>query len=83
MHSFIVLSKQIKKADLKPFVSMAGDHAINDMASDEDDPWNQYSQRRGVECIPLTFNSGDRPLFPQGDHTIPDLDHNWRADHGS
>ena len=35
----ILLKKKIKKAYLMPFMSVAGDHAKNDMAGDEDDSW--------------------------------------------
>ena len=42
--------KGIKKAWLVPFMSVAGDHAMNDMAGDEDDSWKSILTKAGVEC---------------------------------
>ena len=43
---------KIKKAMLKPLMIVAGDHANNDMAGDEDDSWKSTFKRAGirVEC---------------------------------
>ena len=35
----LMLQKKITKAYLIPFMSVAGDHAKNDMAGDEEDSW--------------------------------------------
>ncbi len=43
----------IKKAYLMPLMSVAGDHAKNDMASDEDDSWKSILTKAGIECIPV------------------------------
>ncbi len=50
--------KQLKAAKIKtiylqPFMSVAGDHAINDMAGEEPDSWKQQLEAAGfrVECI--------------------------------
>lgn len=42
-----------KKVTLIPFMLVAGDHAINDMASDEEDSWKSILEAEGfeVECI--------------------------------
>lgn len=42
-----------KKVILLPFMIVAGDHAINDMAGDDEDSWNRKFQEAGfeTECI--------------------------------
>ena len=42
--------KKIKKAWLIPFMSVAGDHARNDMAGDEDDSWKSILTKSGIKC---------------------------------
>ncbi|QUH19133.1 sirohydrochlorin cobaltochelatase [Alkaliphilus sp. B6464] len=39
----------IKKVDLMPFMLVAGDHAINDMASEEEDSWRSRLVSEGIE----------------------------------
>ena len=46
-------SKHIKKAYLMPFMSVAGDHAKNDMAGEEPDSWKSIITKSGVKCIPI------------------------------
>lgn len=43
----------VKKAYLMPFMSVAGDHALNDMAGDEPDSWKSVLTKAGVECVPI------------------------------
>lgn len=45
--------KGVKKVYLIPFMSVAGDHARNDMCGDEDDSWKKILEKNGmkVECI--------------------------------
>ncbi len=45
--------KGYKKLILKPFMIVAGDHAKNDMAGDEEDSWKQILEKEGFEvtCI--------------------------------
>ncbi len=45
-----LLKKSIKKAWLMPFMSVAGDHAKNDMAGDEDDSWKIILTKAGIQC---------------------------------
>lgn len=40
---------KIKKVVLMPFMLVAGDHAINDMAGDEDDSWKTILENEGFE----------------------------------
>jgi sirohydrochlorin cobaltochelatase len=42
--------KNIQKAYLMPFMSVAGDHAKNDMAGDEDDSWKSILTKAGIQC---------------------------------
>lgn len=46
-------SLEPKKVILMPFMIVAGDHAVNDMASDEEDSWRTVCEAEGykVECI--------------------------------
>ena len=49
----ILTERGIKKAYLLPFMSVAGDHAINDMAGDEEDSWKSILTRAGITCVPI------------------------------
>ena len=41
--------KKISKIELKPFMLVAGDHAKNDMASDEEDSWKTILENNHIE----------------------------------
>lgn len=45
--------KTVRKVYLAPFMVVAGDHALNDMAGDEEDSWKSRLEEAGyeVECI--------------------------------
>jgi sirohydrochlorin cobaltochelatase len=43
----------ITKAYLLPLMSVAGDHARNDMAGDEDDSWKSVLTANGITCVPV------------------------------
>lgn len=49
----VLKEKEYKKLILIPFMIVAGDHANNDMASDEEDSWKTVLTKEGfeVECI--------------------------------
>ena len=49
----MLLSKGIKKAYLMPLMSVAGDHALNDMAGDEKDSWKSILTKAGITCVPI------------------------------
>ena len=72
-----------KKVILKPFMIVAGNHAVNDMAGEEEDSWKSILQGKGyhVEAIleGLGSNNGFADLFV--DH-IKDTarDHGIRLD---
>ena len=46
---YLILKNKIKKAYLMPFMSVAGDHAKNDMAGDEDDSWKSILTKAGIQ----------------------------------
>jgi len=41
---------KLKKIFLMPFMSVAGDHARNDLAGDEEDSWKSILIKQGFEC---------------------------------
>ena len=43
-------ARNIKKAWLLPFMSVAGDHATNDMAGAEPDSWKSVLSKAGIKC---------------------------------
>lgn len=49
----MLLEKNIKKAYLMPFMSVAGDHARNDMAGDREDSWKSILSKVGITCVPI------------------------------
>jgi sirohydrochlorin cobaltochelatase len=49
----LLLAKEVKKAYLMPFMSVAGDHARNDLAGDEEDSWKTILTQAGIECVPV------------------------------
>lgn len=60
-------AEKVKKVHLMPFMVVAGDHAINDMASDEEDSWNSQITALGIkaEChlVGLGENKMIQALF--------------------
>ena len=51
--------RSFRKILLKPFMIVAGDHAKNDMASDEDDSWKTVLENEGYEVTPLLKGMGE------------------------
>ena len=47
----MLVAKEIRRAYLMPFMSVAGDHAINDMAGDEEDSWKSILTQAGITCV--------------------------------
>ena len=56
---------QSNKIILKPFMIVAGDHAVNDMAGDEDDSWKTILTRQGISVIPVLKGLGSNDEFAQ------------------
>ena len=59
----LLLKKKIKKAYLLPFMSVAGDHAKNDMASDEEDSWKSILTHAGIQCVPILKGTAEYDVF--------------------
>jgi sirohydrochlorin cobaltochelatase len=59
----MLLNKNIKKAYLIPFMSVAGDHAKNDMAGNEDDSWKSMLTGSGIECVPILKGTAEERAF--------------------
>lgn len=55
--------KQINKVYLMPFMSVAGDHAKNDMAGDEDDSWKTILTKAGFECEAILKGTAEYDVF--------------------
>jgi sirohydrochlorin cobaltochelatase len=59
----LMLQKKIKKAYLMPFMSVAGDHAKNDMAGDESDSWKSIFSKSGIDCVPILKGTAEYDDF--------------------
>lgn len=53
----------VRKVVLKPFMVVAGDHSLNDMASDEPDSWKSILVKNGFEVIPVAEGLGENDAF--------------------
>lgn len=54
-----LLHSKTKKVVLKPLMIVAGDHANNDMAGDDDDSWKKVLESKGIEVITVTKGLGE------------------------
>jgi sirohydrochlorin cobaltochelatase len=52
---------KVKKVYLVPLMSVAGDHAKNDMAGDEPDSWKSVLTRNGYQCETILKGTADYP----------------------
>jgi sirohydrochlorin cobaltochelatase len=59
----LLKKNNIKKAYLMPFMSVAGDHAKNDMAGAEEDSWVSILTKEGIECIPVLKGTAEFDQF--------------------
>ena len=55
----------IKTVDLMPFMLVAGDHAINDMASDEEDSWKSILENEGFKVKTHLKGLGENPYIQE------------------
>lgn len=55
--------KGVKKAYLMPFMSVAGDHARNDMAGNDDDSWTSVLTKDGIESVPILKGTAEYDSF--------------------
>lgn len=54
---------KIEKAYLMPFMSVAGDHAKNDMAGDDEDSWKSILTREGFEVVTVLKGTAEFDEF--------------------
>jgi sirohydrochlorin cobaltochelatase len=55
--------RRIKQAYLIPFMSVAGDHARNDMAGPEPDSWKSILEKEGIQCVPVLKGTAEYQEF--------------------
>ena len=53
----------VKKLLLKPFMTVAGDHTVNDLAGDEPDSWRSILGGKGYEVITVARGLGEIDAF--------------------
>ena len=58
-----IAAKKLTKAFLLPFMSVAGDHARNDLAGDEEDSWKSILTKAGVTCVPVLKGTAEYDEF--------------------
>lgn len=56
-------ARGIKKAWLAPLMTVAGDHALNDLFGPEKDSWRQTLLENGVQTESVDMGLGERPDF--------------------
>ena len=73
----LLQKNNIKKVYLMPFMSVAGDHAKNDMAGDEDDSWKSVLTKDGYEVVTILKGTAEFDEFVQiwVDHVGGPLSH--------
>jgi len=55
----------IEKVTLMPFMLVAGDHAINDMAGEDEDSWKQMLKSEGFEVNTYLHGLGENKAFQE------------------
>jgi sirohydrochlorin cobaltochelatase len=53
----------IKRVYLMPFMSVAGDHARNDMAGPEPDSWKSILEKEGIQCVTVLKGTAEFQEF--------------------
>ncbi|MDO4800009.1 MAG: sirohydrochlorin cobaltochelatase [Bacillota bacterium] len=61
----LIADKGYRRILLKPFMIVAGDHAQNDMASDEEDSWKSILTEHGYDVAVDLTGMGEYPLIQQ------------------
>ena len=54
-----------RRVILKPFLVTAGEHAMNDMAGEDEDSWRAVLQGDGFEVLPVLQGLGEIPAFAE------------------
>lgn len=65
VNDVITLAKGYRNIVLQPLMVVAGDHANNDMASDEEDSWKSQFERAGFEVTCLVRGLGELPAIQE------------------
>lgn len=56
-------NRNVKEVTLMPYMLVAGDHAINDMASDEEDSWKSILEKEGFKVNMYIHGLGENPDY--------------------
>ena len=59
----LLIERKIKKAYLMPFMSVAGDHAKNDMAGNEKESWKTILGSAGIKPVCILKGTAESKLF--------------------
>lgn len=59
----LLTERKIRKVYLMPFMSVAGDHAKNDMTGDEEDSWKSVLTRAGFACEAILKGTAEYDVF--------------------
>ena len=59
----VLKDRKVSRAWLLPFMAVAGDHAVNDMAGDGEDSWKSVLAADGVTCVPVLRGTAEVPAF--------------------
>jgi sirohydrochlorin cobaltochelatase len=59
----VLKERKVSKVYLQPFMAVAGDHAVNDMAGDEEDSWKSVLEAAGLTCVPVLRGTAEFPAF--------------------
>jgi sirohydrochlorin cobaltochelatase len=55
----MLAARKVKTAYLMPFMAVAGDHAANDLAGEDQTSWKSVLTRDGIKCIPVLKGSAE------------------------
>ncbi len=55
--------RDVKKVILKPFMVVAGDHAVKDMVGNEEYSWKSLLEKEGFEVVVITRGLGENNAF--------------------
>jgi sirohydrochlorin cobaltochelatase len=59
----VLRDRKVSKVYLQPFMAVAGDHAVNDMAGDEEDSWKSVLEADGLTCVPVLRGTAEFEAF--------------------
>lgn len=59
----MLMERGVKKAYLIPFMSVAGDHTVNDLAGDEPDSWKSVLTGAGIDSVPVIRGMAEYDAF--------------------